>query len=320
MHFLNVPFHLIKIKESFACNLFLFDIRANNRIIAHYAYEDLSEEQYMHLDNLIGKGASLQIVYEDVDLLCQEMECEIAIIEEFNQQFYLMFKKEYNRKLKYAAVVEWPFNLKSLIKSESTLKFLVERVKAEVSLFPLTLSLEISFATEMIEKLFVSDIAIIQEASLTYYLAKLSKINDPEILSSLLLASLFKDIGLTQLPRNLLKEKSYQDDEWYLKHPLLSIYLMAKTNFEFSKLTKRLILEHHELLDGTGFPKQKIENQLEPLSGFIRASFEFMQEKAIRPEISYQQILNQMVQNKNSRGEFLQLPLKVLEALSFLQS
>ena len=100
-------------------------------------------------------------------------------------------------------------------------------------------------------------------------LALVRKVPDDER-EQLGLAALLHEAGWTQLPLNLLgKRTRYTKAEESLvrKHTLLGDQILARS--ELPKLTQRLVAEHHELLDGSGYPRGLRGSDLHPLSHLL---------------------------------------------------
>ncbi|NUM59663.1 MAG: HD domain-containing protein [Bdellovibrionaceae bacterium] len=84
----------------------------------------------------------------------------------------------------------------------------------------------------------------------------------------LTLGALLHDIGHHDTTVNIaqpLKALTPQDLALYKEHPLKGAERVKDKN-HFDQQVITIINEHEELLDGTGFPKGKKENQLDPLS------------------------------------------------------
>lgn len=85
---------------------------------------------------------------------------------------------------------------------------------------------------------------------------------------SLGLAAFFHDVGWLKLPLNLLGKKStYTDNELKLVQQHIKIGCKALSKqCDLSDLVLRVISEHHECMDGSGFPNQLDINEVHPLS------------------------------------------------------
>lgn len=84
------------------------------------------------------------------------------------------------------------------------------------------------------------------------------------------LAALLHEAGWTQLPLNLIGKRSrYTAAERGLvqKHTLIGNRILA--NSDLPALTRRVVAEHHELLDGSGYPAGLRGDQIHPLSQLL---------------------------------------------------
>lgn len=85
---------------------------------------------------------------------------------------------------------------------------------------------------------------------------------------ALALAAFFHDTGWLKLPMHLLgKASPYTASEKKLIYQHVSIGLRSlKQNCELSSIVMRIITEHHEHLDGSGYPSGLKSDQIHPLS------------------------------------------------------
>ncbi len=84
------------------------------------------------------------------------------------------------------------------------------------------------------------------------------------------LAALLHEAGWTQLPLNLIgRHTRYTSTERALvqKHTLIGNQILSHS--ELPELTRRIVAEHHELLDGSGYPAGLRSEQIHPLSQFL---------------------------------------------------
>lgn len=84
------------------------------------------------------------------------------------------------------------------------------------------------------------------------------------------LAALLHEAGWTQLPLNLIgKRTRYTTAERGLvrKHTLIGNQILAHS--DLPELTRKIVAEHHELLDGSGYPAGLRGEQIHPLSQLL---------------------------------------------------
>lgn len=274
MKFLKISSKFLKAQLVFTFDLFLYDTERDTRLVALYKNSPVTEELINSWIDIEKKGGYLQIIEEELDSFCNETKTSAPSVERLNAFNIKMDKIQKERINTYSKKVESSFLLKTFLLNEDTTGFmpLIERVKSEVMLFELSLSKEVSFTTDLVDKLFTSPILPVKIAAFSYMFAKLNKIDDPEVLCSIINGALFKDIGMNQISRSLFFNKDYYQGALYKKHPMLSIFLLSKSGFEFSKLTKRIILEQHEVIDGSGFPRGKKEDFISPMSQIVHLS------------------------------------------------
>lgn len=84
------------------------------------------------------------------------------------------------------------------------------------------------------------------------------------------LAALLHDAGWTQLPLNLIGKRSrYTPAERELVHQHTLIGTRILANSDLPELTRRVVAEHHERLDGSGYPAGLRGDQIHPLSQLL---------------------------------------------------
>jgi HD-GYP domain-containing protein (c-di-GMP phosphodiesterase class II) len=237
---------------------------------------ELTQEHLDKWDTLLEKGVYLQIHFKDKETFFLEASKVYEDLVAANPDYYRMLDLQALRLRTYEEESNETFLLRSVLNEISDTDdytVLIKRVRAEVMCMPLHISDNVSICTEIVEKLFNRDILPVRIAALSYMLAKQNKISDTDLLCSVLLASLVQNIGFGLINSTFFTNiKELQQEDIYLKHPMLSIYILSKTGFEFDKNTKRLILEQHEQSDGSGFPRQKKEDHVSYLSFIINLS------------------------------------------------
>lgn len=273
MRFVNITTNFIVAESILRCPIFLLDTQSKLRIVVFYAGYAIEEEKFEEVLHIVEKGGVVQISYDDIALFCEDTKCDKSLIIQENKFLFTMIETEENHKVKYSKLAENKLMLKIFFANDK-LNFieLIKQVQAEVMCFPLSINEEVSITIQLVEELFTRDIFPVRCAVMAYSLAKLNKINSPETLCSVILAGLFKDLGLNQIMRSAAIEEDEAQDEMYLKHPMLTIYILSKASIDFSVLTKRLILEHHEKDNGEGFPRGKKEKSIHFLSHYLQVA------------------------------------------------
>ena len=95
-----------------------------------------------------------------------------------------------------------------------------------------------------------------------------------EQLHPLILGSLLHDVGVILLPKNiLLKDRNLftsEEKAIFEKHSSLG-YEMIK-NLSISEICKRIVLDHHKLLNGNGYPNSEEDDELSIESKIVMVS------------------------------------------------
>ena len=107
-------------------------------------------------------------------------------------------------------------------------------------------------------------------AYLAYICALTDRLNQEDI-NHYFLAGLSHDIGFLHIDRNiLLKKETLTAQEWrkIQAHPVIG-YEILKRMEKFPKIVSQAVLEHHENLDGTGYPRAKTSKDLGSLGQVI---------------------------------------------------
>ena len=283
---MNIAFYKVlpayfELDKLYSFNIYFYDPIREQRLVDVYATTKLSEDHFEKWHLYITKGGYLQIDFDDTEIFYEECDKDFSDLRSANPFYFKMLDLQEKRILEYQEQANATFHLREVINNISDsddFKPLINRVKSEIMCFPLYISNTVSICTELVDKTFHRDIIPVRAACIAYVFAKQNKIEDIEILASLVIASLSQNIGYGLLNHDLLSDYlKLVDDDIFLKHPMLSIYLLSKTGFEFDKLTKRFILEHHEQSDGSGFPRGKKEDHIHFCSFIINLADQVIQ-------------------------------------------
>ncbi len=96
---------------------------------------------------------------------------------------------------------------------------------------------------------------------------------DDDTIETILYAAPMHDIGKIGIPDRILqKQAKLEPDEWEImkKHTIIGSQIMEGSDAEFIKLGESIALTHHEIWDGSGYPKG-LKGKAIPLAGRITA-------------------------------------------------
>lgn len=105
---------------------------------------------------------------------------------------------------------------------------------------------------------------------LSYLLGRAAKLTE-EDMRNLSLGAMFHDIGKKFIPKEILGKRAKLTDEEFneiKKHPILG-YEFMRDNGEFPESALAIISDHHEKLDGSGYPANKVDKELSKLTKIV---------------------------------------------------
>jgi hypothetical protein len=153
---------------------------------------------------------------------------------------------------------------------------LIAQMRSEVGSFSQKMSHTISLARYLVQGLCDEDNFTNRVVCLSYFLAKEIELKDSKSLGDIIVASYFYHIGLTQLdlkhcstPSLVMGDRMLHENK---KHLGLSQHLIRKSGVEITDRCKRIISEHHERVDGNGYPNFKSKYKIEPLALVLGAA------------------------------------------------
>lgn len=136
-------------------------------------------------------------------------------------------------------------------------------------------------------------------------LARCIGIDDPKRLAELGLALLFHDVGKVAMDRDFLaKSEPLTDDEWVevYEHPLRGWERVAEVE-GFGDVARDVINNHHERLDGSGYPRGLSAEQLSTearIAGIVNSFDSQTTRRAHRPATNSCHALTEMLQEKGA--------------------
>lgn len=91
-------------------------------------------------------------------------------------------------------------------------------------------------------------------------------------LNNLKIGGMIHDIGKVEIPEKVLfKEDFLTNEEFSLikTHPVLGYEILQRTQHSFSTDVLDIVLQHHERIDGRGYPYQLTDKEINPLAKII---------------------------------------------------
>lgn len=122
-------------------------------------------------------------------------------------------------------------------------------------------------------------------------------------------AGLFADIGMMKVPSRILKSDSkLTDEDWAKihKHPESSAQFVDSMFRQENFVTSQIVLQHHERLDGSGYPGKLAGGNLTPYSkilGVVDSYCSMISKRYFRPAVNPMEALYTLNENVNSHYE-----------------
>ncbi|MEM5817604.1 metal dependent phosphohydrolase [Desulfitobacterium sp. LBE] len=94
---------------------------------------------------------------------------------------------------------------------------------------------------------------------------------DKEKLETLAIGALLHDIGMVHLPQNILEnheQRTEEEEEEYRTHTTLGFEELRKRK-ELNLVVAHIAFQHHEYIDGTGYPRQLKGDEIHPLAQIV---------------------------------------------------
>lgn len=133
---------------------------------------------------------------------------------------------------------------------------IIKNTHDEVSAFSATSSQTVTLAISLARSLLTKDNAISRVAAVSYLMAKSLKISDQEILADIVCAAFLQNLGQTQMElaisRTPVKKMTDHQVLQFKEHPRLTQKFLEQNNISVSPRCLKIILEHHEEVDGEG--------------------------------------------------------------------
>lgn len=132
--------------------------------------------------------------------------------------------------------------------------------------------------------------------------------SDEKTIKNMGIASLLRDVGLVKFPKKItegaISEFTKQELELYKKHPQMSCNLLTNKNkyIGIDPLIIKSIQQHHEFLNGSGFPNKLSGEKIDAISNIITISDKFdyiTRNNNLSHKLSYRDALVYIYENMN---------------------
>jgi len=287
-YFFEITKDHLKGKKTFPFQLFIYNPVHKNYSLVLNGNRPLTKELEAFIDYLIDRGGKLSILKKQKKtfLVAQETnEAEVPSLKtrelhelEKERIMYIKLREMYEAKNGSFA---FQSEFGKAVESDDFLS-IIERARVEILTFSVTNSYTVSFAIELSKKHLIKDNFINRIVATCYHLTKTLNINDPEALSDVIVGSFLMHLGYTQISFSSVKKPFItmfdEEKKMFKKHTILGQHLLKREQSPLSDRCKKIILDHHERYNGSGYPLEKFGESIDSLAllvGAVAHIFEF---------------------------------------------
>lgn len=246
------------------------------------ANSPLSAEKLAFLQEIMKKGAALAVNRNQKKTFLGHQgltEDDIASLKSSPLATLANRSFDLHIKLQEKDEREGPFRYKEQLNQsidKNDFMPLIQRVRDEGMTLSYRVSHTVSLANHFCEHLLTEDNMTNRVVALSYLLCKTAGITDEQSLGDIICAAFLVHIGITQLKldlaRNPHQDFSPKDMNLYKKHPGLTQHLIRKAGLKVSERCNKVMYQHHERFDGSGYPEYKRGEHTEPMALILGVS------------------------------------------------
>ena len=271
----------LKEKRTFPFQLYIFNPAHKKYSMFLNGNRPLTKEHNDFLDYILERGGKLAVLKNQRKTFLVAQETDASQIPSLKERELHPLEKERIMNLKLKEMYDekrGAFSLQSefeLACQTDNFEAIIEHARVEILTFSVTMSPTVSLALHLVKTHLEKDNYINRIVAVSYLLAKNNNIIDQDALADIICGAYFSHLGLTQTPLTIARTPymSLPEKERALfqKHTILGHHLVKKSQINLSERCKKIILDHHERVNGNGYPSMKYGDQIESLSQIVGA-------------------------------------------------
>lgn len=320
-------------ERTFSFHLYVFHPINKAYTLFLHANSPLTKDKYQFLMFIVERGGKVAISTTQKITFLQTMnlsEEEIPDLEipQEHELISLQHKRKDAWEKEQSNKPKFHFNeaLNAAAESDNWLP-LIDQTRNEAMAFSFTISHTVSLANFFAEILLHEDNHTNRIVALSFQLAKGCGMEDQQALGDILCAAFLAHIGNTQIDlfytTNAELKLSPMQKNDYKKHPGLAQHLIRKSELIISERCNKVLYQHHERFNGSGYPEYKQGAYIEPLALVLGASshiIEYMNGKITGSPVRLKTILTNLKEKNLSPGLELDFGDTIYESLIYLLS
>ncbi|GEM_PF-6731714 len=253
---------LNKVDDVFDFDLYLFQPVSGSFILDLHKKSPLTQEKIEYLLKVIHSGAKIAVALESMRAYLDHTGLQREDIPGLDVTKHPLYQLMMAHQAEYKEYLETPFNfleeLREVVKTDN-FESIIKRTKAELCQFPFTQSPTQSLAHQLAANYLNDEKIMNKTVSLCYVFSRMLGIEDKEELASIVVACFYRDIGISQVSYKQFINENPNDnlEKGFQKHPALSLFLLNKSNLKLEAKVMKIVMDHHELFNGKGYPANK---------------------------------------------------------------
>lgn len=318
--------HLLD-KKVFPFQIYIYNPIHKNYNLFLNGNNPLTDELDFFLSYLLEKGGTLAISRSQRRTFLTEQEFNESEIPSLCKNLHVL-EKELQTNIQRRETFEikngpliFPSEFELACETDDFSK-IIQYARLEILTFSVTESKTVSLALQLAKTHLIGDDFLNRIVAVSYYFAKTLDINDIVTLADIVSGAYLSHIGYTQLPSKLLTTPrnllSAKDKKLYEKHTILSNHLIKKSQLEITETCQKIVMDHHERINGGGYPSMKYENSIEIealIVGCISHVFEFSSGKMNGKSRTIKSVISSIKTKTPSKGLEFDFGSKVLKSV-----
>ncbi len=331
--FFNIDIQLLPSDQEVTLPFHLYVFHPINKTytIFLHANSPLTKEKFEFLSFIISKGGEISVSTNQKKTFLQSMnieESEVPDLQIPQEHELIALHRERREKWEKEQANNPKFHFKESLAAASESNNwmpLISQTRNEAMTLSFTISHTVSLANYLAENLLHEDNHTNRIVAMSFLLAKGCGMEDPQALGDIICAAFLAHIGHTQMDllytsKAQLELVASQRNE-YKKHPGLAQHLIRKSELIISERCNKILYQHHERFNGSGYPEYKQGQYIEPLALVLGASahiIEYMNGKITGSPVHLSTILNNIKEKNLSPGLELDFGDTIYESLIYL--
>ena len=332
-NYFNIEFSHLKDREIFPFHIYIYNPFIKHYSVLIYANSPLNDEKLNFLQYILSKGGVLAINRTQKNtflraLAWSEDDIPTLKIKEPSSQERerdLLASKLREQDDKHPYIFRKEFQKACNSKDEKSFLPIILRVRDEILCFSLNQIPTTGMARELARYLLNDDTPSARVTAVSYYIARLMKIDHEKELSALVCASLIHRIAFTQLDlsfsRKALSQLPESEQNDWRKNPGITLHLIRKLNLPLDRQCLRIIEDSLERVDGNGYPTGKKGAFIDTLTNILGAVshlFLFCEGKITGEKRPLERITKQMGKRTSMPGLSIHFSDPVLDVIGSL--